>query len=81
VRVMSSISKKEMHPRAGHYRVSDIAKRTDRTPTTILRWEKAELIPRAKRDSRGWRMYTKDDVESIVGLIQRTHYFENSETK
>ena len=78
---MSSIVKKEVRPRAGHYRVSDIAKRTDRTPTTILRWEKTGLIPRAKRDSRGWRMYTKDDVESIVELIQRTHYFENFRIK
>jgi len=73
---MSSIAKKEMRPRAGYYRVSDIAKRTDRTPTTILRWEKTGLIPRAKRDSRGWRMYSKDEVESIVGLIQHTHYFK-----
>ena len=78
---MGSISKKEMRPRAGHYRVSDIAKRTDRTPTTILRWEKTGLIPKAKRDSRGWRIYTKDDVESIVGLIRHTHYFESSRIK
>jgi len=70
-----------MRPRAGSYRVSDIAKRTDRTTTTVLRWEKAGLIPRAKRDSRGWRIYTKDQVESIVGLIQHTHYFENSRIK
>ena len=72
----SSIFEKEMRPRAGYYRVSDIAKRTDRTPTTILRWEKTGLIPKAKRDSRGWRIYTKDDIRTIVERIHSTHYFE-----
>ena len=39
------------------YRLADLVKRLDRDKTTLLRWEAAGKIPRAKRDSRGWRGY------------------------
>ena len=57
---------KNLKPRAGHYRISDIAKQVDRSTMAVQRWEKEKLIPRAKRDSRGWRIYTKDQVDEIV---------------
>ena len=66
---------KKLKPRAGHYRVSDIAKQVDRTTIAVMRWEREGLIPLAKRDSRGWRMYTKEQVEKIVNLVKRTKYF------
>ncbi len=61
--------------RAGHYRISDIAKQVDRSAMTVIRWEKDKLIPKALRDSRGWRVYTKRQVDSIVDLVMRTRYF------
>jgi DNA-binding transcriptional MerR regulator len=60
---------------AGHYRLNDILKRIDRNKTTVLRWEVLGLIPKAKRDSRGWRYYTKKEVEEIVRLVEKTNYF------
>ncbi len=61
--------------RARHYRVSDIANQVDRSTMTVIRWEKDRLIPKAERDSRGWRMYSKRQVDDIVNLIRKTHYF------
>ena len=66
---------KKRKPRAGYYRVSDIANQVDRSTMAVMRWEKDKLIPKAKRDSRGWRVYTKEEVEHIVDLVKKTNYF------
>lgn len=60
-----------------NYRLNDIARRIDRDKTTIIRWEKQGLIPKAHRDSRGWRYYTHEDVERIVQIVEKTHYFQD----
>lgn len=59
------------------YRLKDIEDKIDRDKTTLIRWEKDGLILRAKRDSRGWRYYTKDQVSTIVNKILSTDYFRN----
>lgn len=59
------------------YCLKDILKRIDRNKTTLIRWENLGLIPKAKRDSRGWRCYTKEDIDQIVNLIKKTDYFKN----
>lgn len=66
---------KKLKKRAGYYRISDIAKRVDRSTIAVARWEKNCLIPKAKRDSRGWRIYTKDSIDEIVNLVKKTKYF------
>jgi DNA-binding transcriptional MerR regulator len=45
--------------------ITDIAEQLGVVPKTILRWEKSGKIPRAKRDWRNWRAYTRQDVEKI----------------
>jgi len=57
------------------YHINDILKRIDRNKTTLIRWEEQGLIPKAKRDSRGWRYYSKDEVEQIIDLVKKTDYF------
>jgi len=59
------------------YRVNTILKRIDRNKTTLLRWEEMGLIPRARRDSRGWRYYTQEEVERIIELVKSTNYFRD----
>ncbi len=61
---------KKLKKRAGHYRISDIAKQVDRSTIAVARWEKNGLIPKAKRDSRGWRIYTREQVDEIVNLVR-----------
>ncbi|MBU1177045.1 MAG: MerR family transcriptional regulator [Patescibacteria group bacterium] len=59
------------------YYIKDILKKIDRNKTTLIRWENLDLIPKAKKDSRGWRYYTENEVEEIVSLIKNTNYFKN----
>jgi DNA-binding transcriptional MerR regulator len=60
------------------YRLKDIEEKVDRDKTTLIRWEKAGLIPRAQRDSRGWRWYTGKQVNEIVRKILATNYFREN---
>lgn len=60
------------------YYINEILKKIDRNKTTLIRWEKQGLIPKAKRDSRGWRYYTKKEVELIIKLIKETDYFRKT---
>jgi DNA-binding transcriptional MerR regulator len=62
------------------FRLKDIEEKIDRDKTTLIRWEKQGLIPEAKRDSRGWRYYTQDQVGDIVKKILSTDYFRNIHT-
>lgn len=57
------------------YKIGELANELDRCPLTIKRWESHGLIPKAKRDSRGWRYYTVDDVKSIVRIAKENNYF------
>ena len=63
------------------YRLKDIQEKIDRDKTTLIRWEKEGLIPVAKRDSRGWRYYTRDEVAKIVNNILTTDYFRKVSSK
>lgn len=59
------------------YKIKDLALRLDRSILTIKRWEKQGLIPKARKDSRGWRIYTEAEVRDILRLVQATNYFRN----
>ncbi len=56
-------------------RVSDLAKTLDRSVRTIKEWEKKGLIPKAQRDSRGWRVYSQEQVEKILKHVKRKRFF------
>ena len=62
---------------AGYYRLQDILNQIDRNKTTVIRWEDQGLIPKAHRDSRGWRYYSKNQVEEIIRLVKKTNYFRD----
>ena len=36
------------------------------SPKTLYLWESAGKVPKPKRDRRGWRVYTDDQVRSIT---------------
>ena len=57
------------------YYIKEILIRIDRNKTTLIRWEESGLIPKAKRDSRGWRYYTEQEIEYILKRIKETNYF------
>jgi DNA-binding transcriptional MerR regulator len=35
---------------------------------TIMRWEAAGKVAKAKRDYKGWRVYDHDDVEELIAF-------------
>ncbi len=51
------------------YRVKDVSKIIDRDKSTIFRWEKEGRISLPNRDSRGWRIYTENDVRKMKDLV------------
>jgi len=63
------------------YSINKILKKIDRNKTTLIRWEDMGLIPKAKKDSRGWRCYSKQEVDNIVNLIKETDYFRKTAFK
>lgn len=60
------------------YRLKDLQEKIDRDKSTLIRWEKEGLIPEAKRDSRGWRYYSKEELRGIVKLVLTTDYFRRT---
>jgi adenine-specific DNA-methyltransferase len=45
--------------------VTQLADALGVVPKTIIRWEKSGKIKKPKRDWRGWRVYTKADLEEL----------------
>ena len=45
--------------------ITEVAEIIGVVPRTILRWEDAGKIKKAKRDWRGWRVFTEDDLDDI----------------
>ena len=56
-----------------YIRVKDLEKIVDRDRNTILRWEREGKIPPAQKDSRGWRVYTQEDIEKMRSLIAKSN--------
>lgn len=53
-----------------HYTIREVADKVGREKTTIIRWEKEGLIPRAKRDLLGWRYYSISQVKRIAKIAK-----------
>ena len=45
--------------------VTEVAEFIGVVPRTILRWESSGKVNKAKRDWRGWRVYTEEDLEEL----------------
>jgi len=45
--------------------ITELAEKIGVVTKTIVRWEKAGKIAKAKKDWRGWRVYSHDDLKEI----------------
>jgi len=63
---------------ANAYRLKDILNKVDRNKTTLIRWEEEGKIPKARKDSRGWRCYTKIEIDHIINSILNSNYFQTN---
>ena len=57
----------------GRLSITEIAKRLGVSTKTITRWEKASKIKQAKRDWRGWRVYSKEDLEQMQSFVETVY--------
>lgn len=55
--------------------IADLAKSLDRSIRTVKEWEKKGLIPKARRDSRGWRVYSPEQADKILKHVKRHRFF------
>lgn len=62
------------------YKIGELAKELDRSTLTIKKWEENGIIPKAKRDSRGWRYYTTEDIRNIKEILRESDYFAKRST-
>ena len=55
---------------------SEICKIAGISKNTLFDWEKKELIPKAKRDWRGWRVFSEKDLQKVLE-IKNTKKLQN----
>ena len=57
----------------GRLSITEIAEQLGVTTKTITRWEKAGKVKQAKRDWRGWRVYSSEDLEEMKGFVETVY--------
>lgn len=57
----------------GRLSITQVARELGVTSKTITRWEKAGKIRPAKRDWRGWRVYSPEELQEMKGYVQTVY--------
>ena len=57
----------------GRHSITEVAEKLGVTPKTITRWEKSGKIKMAKRDWRGWRVYSQEEIEEMKSLVEAVY--------
>jgi DNA-binding transcriptional MerR regulator len=58
-----------------YYRTSEVCKIVGISRTTLWRWMNAGILEdTAKKDRRGWRIYSSADIKIIEDEAQRVNY-------
>ena len=57
----------------GRLSITEVADQLGVTPKTITRWEKAGKIKQAKRDWRGWRVYSQEELDEMKSFVQTVY--------
>ncbi len=50
------------------FTITEVAEKVGVTAKTLARWEKTGKIKRPKRDWRGWRVYSREDLKAITSF-------------
>ena len=58
---------------SGRITITDLAQQLGVSVKTILRWEKAGKIRKARRDWRGWRVYAQEDIIELRGFFETVY--------
>jgi len=55
----------------GKLRITDLAKATGLSKSTLIRYEEDGKLPKARRDGRKWRFYSEADRDSILTKLKK----------
>lgn len=58
-------AKKRSIPENNRMTITQVAEVIGVVPRTIMRWENSGKIKKAKRDWKGWRVYSEGDLEEL----------------
>ncbi len=53
-----------------NYKTNEICNRFDISRATLFRWESEGLLTGVKRDWRGWRVYSENNLKEIEKIIK-----------
>jgi excisionase family DNA binding protein len=54
-----------------YYRTSEACVQARVSRATLFRWLKAGVLRKSHRDRRGWRLFTEDDMNTILAESNR----------
>ena len=57
----------------GRLTITDVAEKVGVTTKTLIRWEKSGKIRKPKRDWKGWRFYSEDDLADIERFVNAVY--------
>lgn len=57
----------------GRLTITEVARQLGVTTKTIIRWEKVGRVKRAKRDWKGWRIYSPEELEELKAFVQTVY--------
>ena len=57
----------------GRLTITEVAEQLGVGVKTLLRWEKAGKIRKARRDWRGWRVYEMEDINELKGFFETVY--------
>jgi len=52
------------------YKINELAKQLEVSIQTIKNYESSGILPKARRDKKGWRFYTQEDIIKIKAFYQ-----------
>ncbi|MBI3997020.1 MAG: MerR family transcriptional regulator [Candidatus Omnitrophica bacterium] len=57
----------------GRLSITEVAEQLGVTTKTITRWEKSGKVKPAKRDWRGWRVYSSEDLQEMKSFVETVY--------
>lgn len=51
------------------FTISEVARQLHVSTSTLQKYERAGVIPKAQRTHGGWRVYTQADVQTISAVV------------
>ena len=59
-----------------YYRTLEVCRKANISRSTLLRWLGNGLLTKTRRDRRGWRLFTENDLRAIVAEVERINVEE-----